>query len=448
MADSEAQKRSLEGNGNGTGNGDAKKPKTEEGPKGVLLFSGATDFSDVGRKAANLARSNNTIWKPAKLKALEDVDVVEVVSGPTSVHSVVISKDGKAYAWGRNEKGQLGVGHTNDLRRPQLVEALIEKEIVSAATGRNHTLFLAKDGSVYACGDNRSGQVGPDKTPTVNKPRLITYDGPPAKKVACGADFSVIVDVQGNLWTWGHPEHGQLGHNTEGSYLEKAGKVNFDFVYVPTRVSLYVEKDPKSKAATPIIGVTIKDVTCGINHCVAIDEKNRAFSWGFGGYGRLGHSETGNELVPRLIKFFDGPRRGVVRAVSGGQFTLAVAELAGTTYMWGQYNSSKEANMYPKPIPDLSGWMDVRSIGCSGKGWIVSADDAVIAAVPSPCYGELAMGEMKKSSANPVEVKTLTDIHVEKCAMGMAHSLFLAKPMNEKQKLKLDNMKVLDQSND
>lgn len=82
-------------------------------------------------------------------------------------------------------------------------------------------------------------------------------------------------------------------------------------------------------------------------------------------------------------------RRGIVRAVAGGQFTLAVAEIQGTTYMWGQYHSTKEANMYPKPIPDLSGWMDVRAIGCSGKGWMVSADDAVIGACPSPGYGEL-----------------------------------------------------------
>ena len=44
--------------------------------------------------------------------------------------------------------------------------------------------------------------------------------------------------------------------------------------------------------------------------------------------------------------------------------------------------------MYPKPIADLSGWM-VRSIGCSGKGWMVAADDSVIGCAPSPCFGEL-----------------------------------------------------------
>ena len=119
-----------------------------------------------------------------------------------------------------------------------------------------------------------------------------------------------------------------------------------------------------------------------------IDERNRAFSWGFGGYGRLGHSQTGDEQVPRLIKFLDGPRRGIKKIVAGGQFNLALSECPGTCYMWGQYTSSKEANMYPKPISDLSGWQ-IRSVGCSGKGWMVAADDSVIGCAPSPCFGEL-----------------------------------------------------------
>jgi Regulator of chromosome condensation (RCC1) repeat len=37
----------------------------------------------------------------------------------------------------------------------------------------------------------------------------------------------------------------------------------------------------------------------------------QAYSWGFGGYGRLGHAETGDELVPRIIKFLDQKNRGI-----------------------------------------------------------------------------------------------------------------------------------------
>jgi hypothetical protein len=60
---------------------------------------------------------------------------------------------------------------------------------------------------------------------------------------------------------------------------------------------------------------------------------------------------------PVLIIFF--------LVTSGGQFNIALAEVPGSTYMWGQYTTAREANMYPKPIPDLSGW-NIRSIACSG----------------------------------------------------------------------------------
>lgn len=255
----------------------------------------------------------------------------------------------------------------------------------------------------------------------------------------------MLLDVDGYLWSWGHPEHGQLGHNNDGSYLEKAGKYSFNYVYKPSKITNYVEKDPKTKKATPVINVVIKDVSCGNNHTVAIDEKNRAYSWGFGGYGRLGHSETGNEMTPRLIKFLDGPRRGIIKVSCGGQFAIAQAEIMGTCYMWGQYCSAKEANMYPKAIQDLSGWT-VRDFAANTKGWMVAADDSVIGMSPSPCVGELAMGERKKSSACPVEIKTLENVYVLKCGMGISNSLFIARNNTDEAKKAIEQFDILDQS--
>merc|ERR1712142_649361 len=269
--------------------------------------------------------------------------------------------------------------------------------------------------------------------------------GPPIVRIACGAEFSVMVDVAGGVYTWGHPEHGQLGNNTDGQSLEKAGRIDFHFEYVPTKVIMYVEKDPKTKQVTPITGVVIKEISCGNNHTVAVDERNRAFSWGFGGYGRLGHSQTNDEQVPRLIKFLDGPRRGIKKISCGGQFNIALSEIPGTCYMWGQYTTAKEANMYPKPICDLSGWT-IRAFACSGKGWMVAADDSVIGCAPSPCYGELAMGENKKSSACPVEVKSLDKVYVLDVGMGVAHSIFLARNETEADKKAIESYDVLDQS--
>jgi alpha-tubulin suppressor-like RCC1 family protein len=57
---------------------------------------------------------------------------------------------------------------------------------------------------------------------------------------------------------------------------------------------------------------------------VVLDRKERVFTWGFGGYGRLGHDDNKDELVPRMVKFFDGPNRGAKSIGAGSTFTVAV----------------------------------------------------------------------------------------------------------------------------
>ena len=67
-----------------------------------------------------------------------------------------------------------------------------------------------------------------------------------------------------------------------------------------------------------------------------------------------------------MIKYLDGKNRGVREVICGSAFNLGISEIPGMVNMWGIYTTSKEANMYPKPIQDLSGWT-VRSIACSTK---------------------------------------------------------------------------------
>lgn len=46
----------------------------------------------------------------------------------------------------------------------------------------------------------------------------IMYNGQPITKMACGAEFSMLMDCKGNLYSFGCPEYGQLG--MEGSFLK------------------------------------------------------------------------------------------------------------------------------------------------------------------------------------------------------------------------------------
>ena len=51
------------------------------------------------------------------------------------------------------------------------------------------------------------------------------------------------------------------------------------------------------------------------------------FSWGFGGYGRLGHSEQKDEHTPRMIQLFERQGRGALQVFAGTSCSIAVNEM-------------------------------------------------------------------------------------------------------------------------
>lgn len=181
--------------------------------------------------------------------------------------------DRKAVAFGRNPSGQLGLGDQKICEKPTVIAGLEKYNIIQAACGRHHTLFLTDTGTVYACGDNKSGQCGVGNTQaTINTPARINYSGPPIVRVGCGAEFSVILDIKGNLHTFGLPEYGQLGHNTDAKYFVNANKLSFHFETSPKKVVLYIEKT-KEGHVTPVENVQIVEFGCGNNHTVSILSK-------------------------------------------------------------------------------------------------------------------------------------------------------------------------------
>uniref|UniRef100_A0A0B6ZY47 Protein RCC2 homolog n=1 Tax=Arion vulgaris TaxID=1028688 RepID=A0A0B6ZY47_9EUPU len=411
---------------------------------GELLFCGATNWDLVGRKALPKGMKNvggPNLWSPNRISNLKGVKIRTVVSGCTAAHCVAITSEGKVYVWGRNEKGQLGLGHTDRQDAPQLVESFQGQNIVYAACGRKHTLFLTENGTVFGCGENKMGQLGlGNQSEQVLSPTQIRYNGPPIRRISCGGEFSVISDISGNVYSFGCPEYGQLGHNTDGKYFVKSNKIEFQCENVPRVITVFVEKQ-RDGQVSPVTDVDVREIACGANHALILDTKKRVFSWGFGGYGRLGHSDPKDEMVPRLVKYFDGPNRGAVQISAGSTYSLGANE-HGALYIWGQTKTSGEANMYPKLVQDLCGWK-VRSIGTSNKSIVVAADESVVSWGPSPCFGELGYGEGGiKSSTVPKEVKPLDGIYIYHVSCGFSHTLFIARNDTEDDQKALERLPV------
>ncbi|XP_058017506.1 protein RCC2 [Ahaetulla prasina] len=417
-----------------------------EGSKcaGQLLIFGATNWDLIGRKEvpkqqAAYRNLGQNLWGPHRYGCLSGIQVRTVISGPCAAHSLFITVEGKLWSWGRNDKGQLGHGDTKRVDAPKPIEVLSSETVVSAACGRNHTLALTDNGSVFAFGENKMGQLGlGNQTDAVPSPTQIMYNGQPITKVACGAEFSMIMDCKGNLYSFGCPEYGQLGHNSDGKFIARAQRIEYDCELVPRRVAIFLEKT-KDGQILPVPNIVVRDVACGANHTLILDSQKRVFSWGFGGYGRLGHAEQRDEMVPRLVKLFDFPGRGAAQIYAGYTCSFAVSETGGL-FFWGATNTSRESTMYPKTVQDLCGWK-IRSLSCGKSSIIVAADESTISWGPSPTFGELGYGDHKpKSSTAAQEVKTLDGIYTEQVAMGYAHSLAIARDESEAEKEKIKKL--------
>lgn len=430
-----------------------EKEESEDDTTGTLLFCGGANWDMTGRKElpktakkpAEVDPASRNLWGPHKVALNgKELRVRGVFSGCNACHSVIVTEDGLTMTFGRNDKGQLGLGDTETRTIPVVVEALKDMDIVSAACGRSHTLFLDSNGVVYACGDNKMGQCGTNQmavqqmtTPT----RIAFKENKPIVKLACGAEFSMIVDKDGRLYSFGHPEHGQLGHNSEAKYFTSGNKYAFHCEYQPRRIVTFIEKSREGHVS-PVDDVSIVDVACGTNHTLAVDSRHRCYSWGFGGYHRLGHSETKNELVPRSIKVFDTPTagRGAAKVFAGATHSMAL-DVNGLLYFWGQNKSSGEATMYPKNVQDLCGWR-ISAVSCANRSIFVVADATCISWGPSPTYGELGYGEGKsKSSTTPQEVKTLDGCHIKSVACGFGHTLLVARDSKPADQSALNKLK-------
>uniref|UniRef100_A0A8C4QH69 Regulator of chromosome condensation 2 n=1 Tax=Eptatretus burgeri TaxID=7764 RepID=A0A8C4QH69_EPTBU len=417
-----------------------------EGAKitGQLILCGATNWDLVGRRdvpkhQAAYQAVGRSLWGPHRYRALSGVSVRTVVSGSCAAHSLLITCSGEVWSWGRGDKGQLGHGDAKRVDIPRAIETLKGTNIVLAACGRSQTLCLTDSGTVYSFGENNLGQLGlGNQTDSVSTPTPIAYHGQPIVKVACGAEFSVIVDCKGSLYTFGCPQYGQLGHNSDGRFIARANKLEFVCELVPRRIALFVEKT-RDGIVLPVPAISIVGVACGANHTLALDVKGRVFSWGFGGYGRLGHAEPRDEMVPRLIKVFDITGRGAKTVFAGYTCSFALNE-RGALYSWGTTNTSRESTMYPKVVQDLTGWK-IRSLCCGKSSIMVAADESTISWGPSPAYGELGYGENKnKSSTIAQEVKALDGIYIEQVAMGYSHTLFIARNDSEEEKARIERL--------
>uniref|UniRef100_A0A8C3M0K3 HECT domain-containing protein n=1 Tax=Chrysolophus pictus TaxID=9089 RepID=A0A8C3M0K3_CHRPC len=131
------------------------------------------------------------ISQPQLVKGLQGIPLAQIAAG--GAHSVVVSLSGAVYSWGKNNFGQLGLGHTEDRDCPSYVEALEHWKAVFISCGADHTAVLSKDGLLYTFGAGGAGQLGHNSTRNELTPRVVAeLWGARVSQVACGRQHTLV----------------------------------------------------------------------------------------------------------------------------------------------------------------------------------------------------------------------------------------------------------------
>ena len=212
---------------------------------------------------------------PVHLTTLTGIKAVSAGAG----HSVALKNDGSVWTWGDNSVGELGNGTVGGANpTPAHVPGLTG--VMAIATFGAHTLALKSDGTVWAWGDNRSGQLGIG-TIGGNRPTPVQVSGLTGIiAITAGAAHSVALGTDGLIRAWGNNSSGQLG---DGTFMTRS---------TPTLVQGLV---------------LVTHVGAGRVHSLALRADGTAWAWGDNSSGQLG---TGN--------FTTSPRPVQVTGMSGG----------------------------------------------------------------------------------------------------------------------------------
>lgn len=243
--------------------------------------------------------SNNNIFDVSNT-VLENVSIKHVYAYYD--YFFVIDDNGKAYGWGTNYNGTLGIDiityitDPTSLRKGEIPDGV---KLVQISGATMFCLGLGDDGKIYGWGTNQTFYPGSD-TPFIGllgigdeplnenniqlSPICISdYEGSKLnglniKQISVGEDHVLALDDKGDVYAWGVNDTGQLGDGTT------------------TNISMPIKLDISN----------IKQISAGGAHSMALNSNGKILTWGNNDFAQLGLGENAStKKVPTELNTLD-----------------------------------------------------------------------------------------------------------------------------------------------
>jgi alpha-tubulin suppressor-like RCC1 family protein len=326
----------------------------------------------------------------------------------SNYNSTFILKDKKIFASGNNEYGQLGLGDESKKNTftevPLLPDNKVAKKVVA---GLYHTMILTEDGEVFACGENKEGQLGLgdnvdrntfEKVPPLPEDKVV-------KQVVVGSFHTMILTEDGMVFACGYNALGQLGLG------------NLDKINTFTKVSI-LHDDYK-----------VAKLVAGNNHTMILTENGKVFACGNNTYGQLGLEDTENKntftAVPPLLN-----NKVAKQVVAGSDYTMILAN-DGTVFACGN-NLHGELGLLDNNIritfttvSPLPKGKVAKQVVAGSNHTMILAEDGTVFACGYNYYKQLGIMKYKNTSFTAVELPE--GKVAKKVIAGSNHTIIITK---------------------
>jgi alpha-tubulin suppressor-like RCC1 family protein len=264
-------------------------------------------------------RTGNSFTTPVPVRFPAGVTIASLpINAMPFDTALAVDTTGHVWGWGINQGGELCLGN----RQQYLVPVELPFNDVTAVAGAfNHAVYESA-GQVWACGLGRLGELGNGTTNSSFVPVKVTGLGPSAHVVALVAAFgnagALLAD--GTYRDWGTNGRGQLGIGSTALLSD-----------VPVAVPLPATVTQAAQGGSaPGNGQTLVLLTNGA-----------LYAWGANSHGQLGDGNTTPQSSPELIT----PPSGVTYRLlaSSGSTSYGVTP-AGDVYAWGAGGAGQIGN--------------------------------------------------------------------------------------------------------
>lgn len=239
-----------------------------------------------------------------------------------NAHTMVIKADGSLWAWGENSDGQLGLGYETLLsaesQNVSPVQVGVLNDWALASAGRDHTISIKTNGTLWTWGRNNFGQLGHGDSTNRSTPVQVGTDTD-WLSISCGFAHSTAIKTNGTLWTFGYNVDGELGlGDTIGRSEPTQVGSDEDWILVSAArlFNIAIKGDGLwtwgdngsgqlglgneiTQLSPAQVSTDIDWTFCdgGVNHSVAI-KSGGLWAWGDNNYGQLGHGDSTNRSIP------------------------------------------------------------------------------------------------------------------------------------------------------